>query len=117
MIAIVGYRSRRRIGFAYGLAATVAVIAWFVAICSLRWGPAVAQLPVSMFMIVFALACIPGCTFCISEAFSLREKGNHRFQFGVGTMLLITFFLAIYLGILRTSDVFTKLLALWSSSK
>jgi hypothetical protein len=109
MIAFLSYRSHRRIGIAFGLAATASAIAWFLTIFSLDWGPSTAHLPVSLFFVVFACASIPSCTFCIMETFPPGDRSAGQFQFGIATMLSITFLEALYLGILRAFDIFAQL--------
>jgi len=114
LIAVLSYRKRCRIGFYFGLTAPTVALAWFLIICCLSWGPDYAHLPVSLFLIVFALGNIPGCVFCISELLTAHTGAQHRFQFSIRTLLAITFFVALYLGILRSLDVFGRLLSVWS---
>jgi uncharacterized membrane protein len=73
-----------------------------------------AHLPVSFFLIVFALASIPGGVFCSLEAVTAQAGAKNRFQFSIGTLLAIMFFFALYLGVLRAFDVFGRLFILWS---
>jgi hypothetical protein len=112
LIAVFSFRARRRIGFGFGLTATAAAILWFAIIVSLSWSPGTAHRPVSTFLILFALTSIPWSTFSVSELFSPHGRAAARFQFGLGTMLLITFFEASYLGILRAFGIFARLSAM-----
>ncbi len=113
LLAGLSYRARHRIGFGFGLTAPVVALAWFLIINGLSWGPDRAHLPVSLFLIIFALASIPGSVFCVLEVLSSHAGADHRFQFSIGTMLAITFLVALYLGILRALDVFGCLSSLW----
>ena len=114
LIAVQSYRARRRIGFGFGLTTTTAGVAWFLIIFFRQWGPNTAHLPVSLFLIVFALASIPWGVFCSLEAFTPNAGSKTRFQFSIGTLLAIMFFVALYLGILRALNVFGRLFSLWS---
>ncbi len=113
-LAVLSYRKSRPIGFGFGLTATAAALVWFLIIFSLNWSPDTAQLPVSLFFVVFALASIPGGVFCCVEAAREKAGTETRFQFGIGTLLSIMFFVAAYLGILRMFDVFGRLFSFWS---
>lgn len=114
LVAVQSYRKRRRIGFGFGLTTTTAALVWFLIISSLSWGPGDAHLPVSLFLIIFALASIPAGVFCSLEAVMAQPGTKTRFQFSIGTLLSIMFFVAFYLGILRAFDVFGRLFVLWS---
>ena len=114
LIAVQSYRARRPIDFGFGLTATTAALVWFLIIFNLSWSPNMAHLPVSFFLIVFALASIPGGVFCSLEAVTAQAGAKNRFQFSIGTLLAIMFFFALYLGVLRAFDVFGRLFILWS---
>jgi hypothetical protein len=114
LIAVLSYRARHRIGLGFGVASASAAVAWFLIIYFLSWSPDTAHLPVSLFLIVFAVASIPAAVFSILEMLAPLAGAENRFQFSIGTMLSITFFIALYLGILRALDIFGRLFSLWS---
>jgi len=113
-LAISAYRTHRRIGFYFGLTSVLSVVAWFLIISGLSWGPDRAHLPVSSFMIAFALASIPASHLSVLEVWPRDPGTRNSFQFSIGTLLSIMFFVALYLGILRGIDVFGRLWLLWS---
>ena len=114
LVAVQSYRARRPIGFGFGLTAATVAPVWFLIVIALEWSPADAHLPVSLFLIVFALASIPGGVFCSVEVLTAQAGIKTRFQFSIRTLLSVTFFVALYLGILRAFDVFGRLFSLWS---
>jgi hypothetical protein len=104
LIAVASYRAHRRFGLVLGLAAPTATIAWFLIIVGLSWNPDKAHLPVSLSLVIFALAHLPLGIFSIEEMCNSTRRVSTRFQFGISTLFSITLVLALYLGILRAFD-------------
>lgn len=102
MLAVRSYRRNRPWGLYLGLASPGMAAFCFALICVLRWGPLEAARPVAALLIVFALLHLVLGVLACREALRPYELPLRPAQFSIFTMLVLTFLVAMFLGLAKT---------------
>lgn len=104
LIALLSFHRDRLMGLLFGLAApTVAMFCLFV-IATRNWSPPEAQIPVSLFLVVFGLLCVPACALAVLELeTSGTTRQKVRFQFSIAAMLVLMLMFALVFGFAQTA--------------
>ena len=106
LVALGSFRQDHLLGFLFGLSApSVAVFCFFV-IVTLEWSPSDAQVPVSIFLGIFALLSFSACALAMLE---LQTSGQAQprgpFQFSIAALLVLMVVLALVLGFVQTLEI------------
>ena len=103
-VASVSFQRRAPLGFYYGLSFPTISVVCFCLIYGLGWGPARATVPIGALVTFFGI----GSTALAIPAFR-ESRRNHkppqhgRLQFGIGTLLVAMFAIALPLGLHQTA--------------
>jgi hypothetical protein len=100
LIALLSFRRGCTFGLLFGLAAPSVTAFCLFVIAMLEWSPGDAHLPVSTFLFLFGLGCIPACAVTILEARAVNAgRANTPFQYSIAAMLVLMLALALGLGL------------------
>lgn len=101
VIAVLAYRRRAVMAFAFGVYAPSAALFCFLLIYTQRWGPSEADQPISLLMIALSLVALPLGFFAFDDMRRRPLDRGRRAQFRIATLLGLTAAIAVVLGLLR----------------